>query len=779
MIWRRLTTYIIAGSFLCTLGCLVPNIPMAFATEVTSTSAKSTTVNSEKDSKKNDSGTITNRQENSSDTTKTTKDESSQKTATISKDNNSLLATTSSTTTSTTSSSSDADSTSTTDPDSPAYITPGTPVPINCSVPTVWDAANVTPNDQFQQNTTLYRQFENNTTFLPVTTSGLYTGQGAWWQYPSQSSSSDYWGYYGWYGGPTIEGTAATGYNNYAPVTNVQYSYNALGYDPVNHLLYAVTNSCTNTRAGLIITIDGKGIIRRTGVYLHVPPLEHIELQSEPGPTNASLTYTGGINVGFFTPDGTYYIECGSKSPKSRDWLYKVNLQTGDLTPIVQVPGAYDMTYSNGYAYTIISNNQGFAHAGQIAQVNLQTKTVKYFSATFLDGSTFPQGHYGAGWTYGNGNIGFDANSGGWYEIHINNPDSANPTGTVVAHGPGPASSNNDGASCAENPTDFSIKKTQVSATPDIGGQVTWKIVVTNNGPGISSGYYVSDTMPTGFTYSSAGTALNSNGAATTGSQGQCYYNTVNRTMICMPDVPSSGLNPGTSITYYVTATAPDTADCYQNTATVVPNEKDDDPQDDSSTTVERCLIVPSMTVTSATAVLDVSKKVVGTNTDNHFTFDLSAGNTSTTTAINNGVVILSTANDNKEEVASTTEPFNNGQTQTIDFGSIKFTQPGTYVFHVQEQGTAPAGWKYDTTVKTITVIVSETETSSTAYNLNATITGNDPVIVNQWLSERQLPMTGSFDARSIINWIAISSIVAVVALVAIFYYIKKLYDFR
>lgn len=82
-----------------------------------------------------------------------------------------------------------------------------------------------------------------------------------------------------------------------------------------------------------------------------------------------------------------------------------------------------------------------------------------------------------------------------------------------------------------------------MSATPDIGGQVTWKIVVTNNRPGISSGYYVSDTMPIGFTYSSAGTALNSNGAATTGSQGQCYYNTVNRTMTCMPDVPSSELN--------------------------------------------------------------------------------------------------------------------------------------------------------------------------------------------------------------------------------------------
>ena len=176
------------------------------------------------------------------------------------------------------SSSSDADSTSMTDPDSPAYITPGTPVPINCSVPTVWDAANKTPNNQIQQNTTLYRQFENNTTFSAVTTSGLYTGQGAWWQYPSQSSSSDYWGYYGWYGSPTIEGTAATGYNNYAPVTNVQYSYNALGYHLVNYLLNAITNSYTNTRAGLIITIDGKGVIRRTGVYLHVPPLEHIEL---------------------------------------------------------------------------------------------------------------------------------------------------------------------------------------------------------------------------------------------------------------------------------------------------------------------------------------------------------------------------------------------------------------------------------------------------------------------------------------------------------------------
>lgn len=70
------------------------------------------------------------------------------------------------------------------------------------------------------------------------------------------------------------------------------------------------------------------------------------------------------------------------------------------------------------------------------------------------------------------------------------------------------------------------------------------------------------------------------------------------------------------------------------------------------------------------------------------------------------------------------TATFKEAGTQTIDFGTITFTEPGTYEYTVKETTTAeagkPDGWTYDNEPKTVTILVTRDEATG---GLSAAVT--------------------------------------------------------
>src|SRR5262249_33969053 len=157
-----------------------------------------------------------------------------------------------------------------------------------------------------------------------------------------------------------------------------------------------------------------------------------------------------------------------------------------------------------------------------------------------------------------NGNLGFSNNqTGDIYQMSVTNP-SGTPTFAVVSHYTGPvAGQSNDGTACNDAlPADLAITKTGPAIVAP-SGTITWSITVKNNGPGNSSGYAISDPIPTGVTN------------VTSNSPG-CEI--VSGTVRCS----EGALANGASATITLTGTAPSTnGTCFTNTATVTGNESD------------------------------------------------------------------------------------------------------------------------------------------------------------------------------------------------------------
>lgn len=111
--------------------------------------------------------------------------------------------------------------------------------------------------------------------------------------------------------------------------------------------------------------------------------------------------------------------------------------------------------------------------------------------------------------------------------------------------------------------TDLTISK---SASPNLvapGGQVTYTIVVTNNGPGPASGVVITDTLPSGTSFVSAAGCTNSSGVVT------CNI---------------GSLTNGQSVTRTIVIQAPSALGSFVNTASVSGAEVDPSPASNSAT---------------------------------------------------------------------------------------------------------------------------------------------------------------------------------------------------
>jgi uncharacterized repeat protein (TIGR01451 family) len=122
-------------------------------------------------------------------------------------------------------------------------------------------------------------------------------------------------------------------------------------------------------------------------------------------------------------------------------------------------------------------------------------------------------------------------------------------TGSVTASNDG--SDESSASTCVQALVDLSITKSGSPATQEIGaGNITWTMVVTNNGPSSDSGVKVSDPMPAGNTFVSA-----------TSTQGTC---TGGATLNC--DIGTMAAGASVTITLITT---PSTVGTQTNTAIV------------------------------------------------------------------------------------------------------------------------------------------------------------------------------------------------------------------
>ena len=336
------------------------------------------------------------------------------------------------------------------------------------------------------------------------------------------------------------EGVYASGsatYNTLGPVQSVDY--NALGFNPNDNYLYGMDYA--GGTPGTLYKIGSGGNAVSLGLVSNYP---------------------GGDNVpyaGAFDPSGNYWISGGGLYAAA----YEIDVSSQPPaiinTVVLSQPwGASDFTYSAGYMWGL--------NGTTIYRLNLTDGTVDTYSAP----SAVASGEYGAAWTFGNtsGDLGFSNNdTGDIYRISITNP-STTPTFTVVAHYTGPKSAANDGASCfASEPVDLEMGKTG-PATVAPGGAISWTLTVTNNGPGNSSGFSVTDSVPAGVgnvLTTTAGCAVSANN------------------VLC-----SEGALADSSIfTITITGTAPSSG-CITNTATVTGIETDPTP-DNNSASAQTC----------------------------------------------------------------------------------------------------------------------------------------------------------------------------------------------
>jgi uncharacterized repeat protein (TIGR01451 family) len=156
------------------------------------------------------------------------------------------------------------------------------------------------------------------------------------------------------------------------------------------------------------------------------------------------------------------------------------------------------------------------------------------------------------------------------FTVHITSPTTGATGGdcpeTGVVNNTGLVSTSNDGSGqssasvCVQAQVDLAITKVGSPASQDLGaGNITWTMVVTNNGPSDDTGVKISDPMPAGNTYVSSTTT-----------KGTCTGGAI---LTC--DIGPMAVGETVTITL---VTAPSQVGIQTNTATVTGDRPDTNP---------------------------------------------------------------------------------------------------------------------------------------------------------------------------------------------------------
>jgi uncharacterized repeat protein (TIGR01451 family) len=244
--------------------------------------------------------------------------------------------------------------------------------------------------------------------------------------------------------------------------------------------------------------------------------------------------------------------------------------------------GTFDFTLTQGANKTVFDNKgAGFANGQSTGAVEVSAGdlTVAESGHGSTDGS-----QYTSQWSCSSGN-GRSGNGTGTSislaGVALGENVTCTFTNTKVTPPPPPP------ASPAPAPkVDIQITKSAAPNPVTVGKQVTWSMVVTNNGPSNATGVTVADPVPAGMTFVSV-----------TSSQGTC-------TGGALVSCQLGNLNVGSSVTITLVTTA-STTGTITNTATTVANEQETNTANNSASAsvLVNGPFVPPVTYCTAVAV--------------------------------------------------------------------------------------------------------------------------------------------------------------------------------
>ena len=433
---------------------------------------------------------------------------------------------------------------------------------------------------------------------------------------------------------------------------NVGYSrwiYNGLAYDPADNWLYAISQyrgqdtSCYVS--GNLLQINPQtGQVRNLGPVMAQNDTL-LFAKGSPGANDFRLINTGTID------DGYLYVSNSSTSGTKS--IYRIPLPSragvnGYVPRGTRMDGGN--TSSDNWKFfsedvAVLANDPGYAwgvvssalvgRTGANINFVVERRNLKDGTVTFYPLSrsqlTSPSGDaisaqttWGKAWAYPNGDLGVavggqSSSGAGGARIRITQGRSGPSIQVVETLKDLPFSFNTDAASNGRRTpqiaTDLQLVKQELTGTEvaevaaeEIRREFTsgpnanpanysvWSIKLTNNGPAVSSGSSITDTLPDGYDMA---TFRQFDSETSSG-----RYVPVNMAVNGHTVVWSVGvLNPGESVTLYMYAAVGPNAVCSPNTATVENHDIESKPGNNSSTA-------------ACPPKLDVSKQVVAEQRD-------------------------------------------------------------------------------------------------------------------------------------------------------------------
>jgi len=249
-----------------------------------------------------------------------------------------------------------------------------------------------------------------------------------------------------------------------------------------------------------------------------------------------------------------------------------------DLSVVSRLDSPDPVTAGNNLTYTTVITNLGPDTANNVVINDYLPPGAIYVSSNITSGSCAPSGSTVIC------NVSSIPNGGSvTVEVVIilnEGCPSCGSSASVSSSTYDPVNSNNNKAitTGVTASSDLSISKTDVLDPVLVGDTITYKIVVTNNGPSTNSSLTVTDNLPAGATYQDA-----------SGSGWSCGH--VAGVVTCT----RTNLAPGTAPDITITVTAPATPTTLSNTASVLLSAVGDPDSGNNSQTITTTVNPPSV----------------------------------------------------------------------------------------------------------------------------------------------------------------------------------------